>query len=94
MELFIQQEVMNTHNWVEKDARQCQVQAAETKNVWAIDHCFSVEKVILPQNDDGAQVACGQHFSLCLTVNGKIVIWGSLSGKTTNDDGMFYARPE
>ena len=26
MEVFIQQEVMNTHNWVETDVRQCQVQ--------------------------------------------------------------------
>ncbi len=40
------------------------------------------------------QVACGQHFTLCLTLNGKIVIWGSISGKTTNDDGFFYQRPE
>jgi alpha-tubulin suppressor-like RCC1 family protein len=50
--------------------------------------------VILPQNDNVVQVACGQHFTLCLTLNGKIVIWGSISGKTTNDDGFFYQRPE
>jgi alpha-tubulin suppressor-like RCC1 family protein len=53
-----------------------------------------LERVILPQNDEAVQVACGQHFSLCLTSNGKIVIWGSLSGKTTNDDGLFYNKPE
>ncbi len=53
-----------------------------------------LERVILPQNDQVVQVACGQHFTLCLTLNGKIVIWGSISGKTTNDDGFFYQRPE
>ena len=55
---------------------------------------FHVERVILPENEDGAQVACGQHFSACLTVSGKIAIWGSLSGKTTNDDGLFFNKPE
>jgi alpha-tubulin suppressor-like RCC1 family protein len=53
-----------------------------------------LERVILPQNDNGVQVACGQNFSICLTSNGKIVIWGSISGKTTNDDGFFYEKPE
>ncbi len=53
-----------------------------------------IERVILPQNDNVVQVACGQYFTLCLTANGKIVIWGSISGKTTNDDGFFYQRPE
>jgi alpha-tubulin suppressor-like RCC1 family protein len=53
-----------------------------------------LEKVILPQNDDALQVACGQHFSICLTSNGKIVVWGSISGRVTNDDGFFYQRPE
>ncbi|CAF1021817.1 unnamed protein product [Adineta steineri] len=52
------------------------------------------EKVILPQNDDVVQVACGQHFSVCLTGNGKIVVWGSISGKVTNDDGLVYQKPE
>ncbi|CAF1039515.1 unnamed protein product [Rotaria sordida] len=52
------------------------------------------EKVILPQQVNAVQVACGQHFSVCLTTNGKIVIWGSISGKVTNDDGFFYERPE
>lgn len=47
----------------------------------------------LPANEEGAQVACGQHFSVCLTVSGKILIWGSLSGKTTNDDGLFFNKP-
>ena len=55
---------------------------------------MTLEKVLLPQNDSGVQIACGQHFSLCLTVHGKIVVWGSVSGKTTNDDGFFYQRPE
>lgn len=55
---------------------------------------FHLEKVTLPENEDGAQVACGQHFAACLTVTGKIAIWGSLSGKTTNDDGLFFNRPE
>ncbi|CAF1467672.1 unnamed protein product, partial [Adineta steineri] len=52
------------------------------------------EKVILPQNDDVVQVACGQHFSVCLTGNGKVVVWGSISGKVTNDDGLVYQKPE
>jgi alpha-tubulin suppressor-like RCC1 family protein len=55
---------------------------------------YILEKVILPQNDEGVQVACGQHFSLCLTSNGKIVVWGSVSGKITNDDDLFYNKPE
>ncbi|CAF4634181.1 unnamed protein product [Rotaria sp. Silwood1] len=53
-----------------------------------------LEKVILPPNDDGVQVACGQYFSMCLTLSGKIVLWGSISGKITNDDGLFYSKPE
>jgi alpha-tubulin suppressor-like RCC1 family protein len=53
-----------------------------------------LERVILPQNDDAVQVACGQHFSMCLTSNGKVVVWGSISGRVTNDDGFFYQRPE
>jgi alpha-tubulin suppressor-like RCC1 family protein len=40
------------------------------------------------------QVACGQYFSVCLTTNGKLVIWGSLSGKMTNDDGLFFNKPQ
>ncbi|CAF1465462.1 unnamed protein product [Rotaria magnacalcarata] len=52
------------------------------------------EKVILPQHAEVVQVACGQHFSVCLTSNGKVVIWGSISGKVTNDDGFFYQKPE
>jgi alpha-tubulin suppressor-like RCC1 family protein len=40
------------------------------------------------------QVACGQYFSVCLTANGKIVIWGSISGKITNDDALFFSKPE
>lgn len=56
--------------------------------------CCRIEKVIIPQNDTVVQVACGQHFTLCLTSNGKVVIWGSIGGKTTNDDGFFYQKPE
>ncbi|UJR08173.1 hypothetical protein I4U23_012446 [Adineta vaga] len=52
------------------------------------------ERVILPQNDLAVQVACGQTFSICLTGNGKIVVWGSISGRVTNDDGCFYQKPE
>ncbi|CAF3739050.1 unnamed protein product [Adineta steineri] len=52
------------------------------------------ERVTLPQNDEGVQVACGQYFSVCLTANGKIIVWGSISGKITNDDGFFYNKPE
>lgn len=48
---------------------------------------------MLPPNDEGVQVACGQHFSMCLTTAGKIVIWGSLNGKTNSDDGFFYEKP-
>ena len=49
----------------------------------------------LPQNDDGVQIACGQLFSVCLTTNGKIVIWGSISGKITdNDDGLYFNQPQ
>ncbi len=48
----------------------------------------------LSQTDDGVQVACGQYFSGCLTANGKIIIWGSVSGKITNDDGLFFSKPE
>jgi E3 ubiquitin-protein ligase HERC4 len=62
------------------------------KNV-LIEIYFS-ERVILPQNDIAVQIACGQCFSICLTTNGKIVIWGSISGKVTNDDGFFYYKPE
>lgn len=50
--------------------------------------------MILPQNESVVQVACGQHFTVCLTSNGKVVIWGSISGKTTNDDGFFYQKPD
>ncbi|CAF0990014.1 unnamed protein product [Adineta ricciae] len=52
------------------------------------------EKVILPQDEKAVQIACGQHFSICLTKNGKIVVWGSISGRVTNDDGLFYQKPE
>ncbi|CAF4670522.1 unnamed protein product, partial [Rotaria magnacalcarata] len=52
------------------------------------------EKVILPQSEDAVQIACGQYFSMCLTLNGNIVVWGSISGKITNDDGLFYSKPE
>ena len=52
------------------------------------------DKVNLPENTDGVQVACGQHFSACLTTTGKIIIWGSVSGKITNDDGLFFEKPE
>ncbi|CAM4858154.1 unnamed protein product [Rotaria socialis] len=52
------------------------------------------EKVILPQSEDAVQIACGQYFSMCLTSNGNIVVWGSISGKITNDDGFFYSKPE
>ncbi len=40
------------------------------------------------------QVACGQNFSVCLTTSGKIVIWGSVNGKTEHDDGYFFSKPE
>ncbi len=53
-----------------------------------------LERVTLPPNDEGVQVACGQYFSVCLTTNGKIAIWGSLSGKITNDDGLFFDKPQ
>lgn len=52
------------------------------------------EKVYLPDNAEGVQVACGQHFSACLTTTGKIIIWGSISGKISNDDGLFFQKPE
>jgi len=55
---------------------------------------FCVEKVILPQNEPVVQVSCGQHFTICLTTNGKVVVWGSISGKTSNDDGLYYPKPE
>lgn len=58
------------------------------------DRFSHLEKVFLPQNETAVQVACGQHFSLCLTSNGKVVIWGSLSGKTDHGDGFFYQKPE
>jgi len=53
-----------------------------------------LERVPLLQTDEGVQVACGQYFSTCLTTNGKIIIWGSVSGKITNDDGLFFNKPE
>jgi alpha-tubulin suppressor-like RCC1 family protein len=52
------------------------------------------ERVPLPPNDDAVQVACGQNFSVCLTTSGKIVIWGSVNGKTEHDDGYFFSKPE
>jgi hypothetical protein len=55
---------------------------------------YYLERVILPPNEEGVQVACGQYFSVCLTTNGRIVIWGSINGKITNDDGFFYHKPE
>ncbi|CAF1080148.1 unnamed protein product [Rotaria sordida] len=58
------------------------------------NECLQLEKVILPQNDEGVQIACGQYFSMCLTSNGRIIIWGSISGKMTNDDGLFYSKPQ
>ncbi|CAF4157074.1 unnamed protein product [Rotaria sp. Silwood2] len=64
-------------------------------NEFTFFHCYYyLEKVILPQNDEGVQIACGQYFSMCLTTTGRIVIWGSISGKITNDDGLFYNIPE
>ena len=53
-----------------------------------------VEKVPLPANEEGVQIACGQLFSLCLTLKGRIVIWGSLDGKTNKNDGFFYEKPQ
>ncbi|UJR38108.1 hypothetical protein I4U23_030788 [Adineta vaga] len=52
------------------------------------------EKVFLPKNEEGVQVACGQQFSVCLTTNGKIVLWGSISGKATDDDELYFVKPQ
>ncbi|CAF1022863.1 unnamed protein product, partial [Didymodactylos carnosus] len=52
------------------------------------------ECVILPNDAEGVQVACGQHFSLCLTITGRIVCWGSINGKIGSDDGFFYPKPQ
>ncbi len=93
MEMFIPSEIMSICNWVEMDEQQHQVEFSQETNQNVIS-LLSLEKVSLPQNDEGVQVACGQHFSVCLTTNGKIVIWGSISGKITNDDGLFFKKPE
>ena len=53
---------------------------------------YYLGKVTLPSNEEGVQVACGQNFSTCLTSNGRVVIWGSISGKVT-DDGFLYSGP-
>ncbi|CAF0974051.1 unnamed protein product [Adineta ricciae] len=52
------------------------------------------ERVYLPKNEDGVQVACGERFSMCLTTNGKIVIWGSVSGRVKKDDELYFSKPQ
>jgi alpha-tubulin suppressor-like RCC1 family protein len=52
-----------------------------------------LEKLPLPAGEEGVQVACGQLFSLCLTLNGRIIIWGSLDGNVSKDNGFFYEKP-
>jgi alpha-tubulin suppressor-like RCC1 family protein len=85
---------MSIYNWVEKEEQLYQVKFNKAKRKCFDNSFYYTEKVILPPHDEGVQVACGQCFSVCLTISGKILIWGSISGKITNDDGLFFNKPE
>ena len=83
---------MNIYNWAEKAERPYPVEFVHENRL----RCNGVrlERVFLPKDEEGVQVACGQYFSVCLTSNGRIVFWGSISGKINEDGHHHHSKPE
>ena len=54
---------------------------------------YFLEKVNFPRDDLAVQITCGQFFSVCLTGDGKVLLWGSLNGKINEGDGFFFEKP-